>query len=746
MKDKILKLKSKFGSAIRKSYELPLWKWLIVCFVLSVIEVVLLEMLGRRSILTPFVFIFHNPLIFVYNILIIYFTLSISLMFKRRGFAMGLIMILWLAVGTINFVLLGYRITPFSAIDFLMFSDVLSMFNIYFNLFQRIAIVVSIIVFIIIIVLAFLKTPIIKGKVNYIQGSIVVLISFTIVYIMTFIALETSLISDKFTNLGTAYKSYGFVYCFANSVIDQGISKPDDYSYNIIHNMAESALATSDDVNKIKWRYKNNKKQYPDIIVIQLESFIDIGRVKGVHTSRESIPNFKKFEEEYPSGFLTVPAIGAGTANTEFEILTGMKSKIFGAGEYPYKTVLTHTPCESMAQILLRNGYGTHAIHNNKAKFYSRDQSYANLGFQTFTSLEYMKHFHRTLTGWAKDDCLPEEITNALDYDEESDFVFTISVQGHGRYPKSELKSIEHVKVTLDSEDPELTNQFGYFVNQCYEMDQMIGELKETLDNREKDYVLVLYGDHIPSLTFEDDQFQTGLQNQTEYVIISNFDTGLEDRDIYSYELSDYLLRALGFRPGIVQGVHKAYFDENLISYENLPGDKTDTSENVKDKDIDKDKASSDKDQNKGGNNADESVDNAEASDENPNIELTLFDKYIHELQYDMLYGDRYIYNYIEPYETVNMRLGLYDISIDQIDYNSSTGSIVVRGENFTEFSKVLINDERMPTTYIDENTIMIIPEEVSDPPQTGDIFVVAQVDKDKHELSRSTEKKYSGE
>ena len=71
---------------------------------------------------------------------------------------------------------------------------------------------------------------------------------------------------------------------------------------------------------------KVDKKKYPDIIVIQLESFIDIGRVDGVNTDIESIPNFKEYEEKYPSGFLTVPAIGAGTANTEFEIVTGMKS------------------------------------------------------------------------------------------------------------------------------------------------------------------------------------------------------------------------------------------------------------------------------------------------------------------------------------------------------------------------------------------------------------------------------------
>ena len=184
MKEKLLKIKAKTGKVIRASYELPLWKWIFVCLFISVFEVVLLEMLGRRSLLSPFVFIFHNPLVFLYNILIVYFTLSLALLFKRRGFAMGLIFLLWTAVGIINFVLLGYRITPFSAIDFIMFSDVLSMFNIYFNLVQRIAIVLGIILFIIIIVLAFLKIPKIKGKVNYVQGSIVVLVSFVFVYIM----------------------------------------------------------------------------------------------------------------------------------------------------------------------------------------------------------------------------------------------------------------------------------------------------------------------------------------------------------------------------------------------------------------------------------------------------------------------------------------------------------------------------------------------------------------------------------
>ena len=691
MKEKLLKIKAKTGKVIRKSYELSIWKWLLIILCVAIFEAVLLEMLGRRSLLSPFVFIFHNPIVFIYNVLILYFTLSFGLLFKRRGFAMGLVFLLWFAVGFINFVLLGYRITPFSAIDFIMFSDVISMFNIYFNLWQRIAIVLGVILFIVIIVLAFLKIPKLKGKVNYVQGSIVVLVSFVVVYIMTFLALETKIISDQFTNLGTAYKSYGFVYCFSNSVIDQGITKPDDYSQANVDALAKDI---EDVVTPHRtYKYKNNKAQHPNVIVLQLESFIDIGRVDGVHTDRESIPNFKKYEEEYPSGFLTVPAIGAGTANSEFEILTGMNSKVFGAGEYPYKTILTTTPCESMAQVFLRNGYGTHAIHNNKAKFYSRDESYASLGFQTFTSLEYMQHFERTQTGWAKDNCLPDEIIAALDYDEEPDFVLTISVQGHGRYPKTELKCDEHVHVTVDGEteeeSEELGYQFGYFVNQCYEMDEMIADLKAKLDARGEDYVLLMYGDHIPSLTFKEGQFNSGTESQTEYVIVSNFDLGLEDKDLYAYEVSDYMMKAIGIDSGVMQDIHTKYYNDDPQS----------------------------------------------DNEEYHNKSLLA--------QYDMLYGDNYLYKYVEPYKRTYMRLGLEDISIKSVNYNAYNNSITVKGENFTEFSTILINDERQNTLFVDNNTLMILPDDVKDPPQVDDKFCVAQIDKNKHELSRSIIKRY---
>ena len=105
--------------------------------------------------------------------------------------------------------------------------------------------------------------------------------------------------------------------------------------------------------------------------------------MQGVTYSEEPTPVYSSLRKTCPGGFLKVPSVGAGTANTEFEILTGMTLDYFGAGEYPYKTVLQDETCESMAYNLRELGYRTGVLHNNTGSFYSRNKVFANLGKPT---------------------------------------------------------------------------------------------------------------------------------------------------------------------------------------------------------------------------------------------------------------------------------------------------------------------------------------------------------------------------
>lgn len=123
-----------------------------------------------------------------------------------------------------------------------------------------------------------------------------------------------------------------------------------------------------------------------------------------------------------------------------------MSVKFFGPGEYPYKSILNEKTCESYAYDLKSIGYSAHAIHNHRGVFYNRNKVFANLGFDTFTSLEYMSNVIKTPKNWAKDNVLVGEILTALDLTENEDYIYTISVQGHGKYPTEQV-----------IEDPEIT-------------------------------------------------------------------------------------------------------------------------------------------------------------------------------------------------------------------------------------------------------------------------------------------------
>ena len=84
-------------------------------------------------------------------------------------------------------------------------------------------------------------------------------------------------------------------------------------------------------------------------------------------------------------------------------------------GEYPYKEILRTTTCESTPYDLKQLGYSSHAIHNHRGAFYGRNKVFSNMGFDTFTSLEYMNNVMKTPKNWAKDALLTEQIVDALD-------------------------------------------------------------------------------------------------------------------------------------------------------------------------------------------------------------------------------------------------------------------------------------------------------------------------------------------
>lgn len=652
-----------------KTFLQKIWSYdLVHTAVYSLILELVVECFNRRGIM-GLAFPFMHPVIFIYNTLIIMTTMAIALFFARRIFAYSVISVIWIGLALTNFIILSSRKTPFTAMDFYLIKDAIKVAGLYVSILQIILIALLVVAVIVGLVFLWKKAPKIEVTIKrtkfYAYAVVQLVLVFLAAYGMGMTLLFTGTVESHYGNLAQAYKKYGFSHCFVSSVLDRGIKKSGEYSEEYM----ESLKKDLDDVEP-----EANDKT-PNIIFVQLESFFDPTHVKGISLSENPLPNYQKLISEYSSGYLSVPCFGAGTCNTEFEVQTGINIDDFGPGEYPYRTIMKSKVCESMAYDLKKLGYSTHAIHNNDGTFYDRNLVFSHLGYDTFTSIEYMDGFEKTPMGWAKDYVLTDEIDKALNSTSGTDYVFTISVQGHGDYPLTPVEGYTPEINVTNFPVAEQQSAFEYYVNQIHEMDNFIGELIEKLSERDEETVLVLYGDHLPTFDFADDMLSNGDKFQTQYVIWSNFQMDKQDKDLQAYQLSAYVMDRLGISEGYIMKYHQ--------SKQDLPEDE--------------------------------------------------YLKNLKILEYDILYGKKEIYGGETQYEATDLKMGIDDIEItDVYNYNND---VFVEGNNFNDYSCVMINGKEYAAEKISDRLLRVKGTKV----KTDDVVVVAQKGDDKVELSRTT-------
>ncbi|MBS6800234.1 MAG: sulfatase-like hydrolase/transferase [Firmicutes bacterium] len=634
-----------------------------------------IETLGRMpttSVWGGFQFLIDEPIVFLYNTLIIFATLVIASVFKRRLFVFTIVSLFWLVIGIVNGVILTQRMTPFTVKDLSILDDGITIVSNYMSTFQIVMAAIGVAVAIGLLVLLFIKGPKKKERVKWKRNLIGVLLVLAVTFGTTSIMIKTGKIETFFGNLAYAYRDYGVVYCFTNTWLNTGISKPDNYSQErMLDIFSDEELG---DDNAMLLTQKDEDEEHPNIIFLQLESFIDPSNITSIETSKEACPNFRNLVNNYPSGQLTVPACGAGTANVEFEVMTGISAKFFGPGEYPYKSVLKEKTMETLGYDLKSLGYSTHAIHNHRAVFYNRNTVFANMGLDTFTSIEYMSDVEKTPKNWAKDNILTESMLDALNSTESRDMIYTISVQGHGKYPSEQV--IQNPEITVTSApSEELKWKFEYYVNQVHEMDNFIGQLTETLSNYDEPVVLVMYGDHIPAIDMTEDDLASRNFYGTEYVIWSNFGLDGDDEDMYSYQLAAHVTEMLDMQVGTV------------FTYQ----------QNHK------------------------------------NSETYLED--LKAIGYDILYGKYYLYGGKNPFEPTDMKMGVKDITIDEVVKIGD--KYYIKGKNFTEYSKVTLDGKTLKTIYLGSNILGLL-EDVD--PDDAANMKVSQIETKSNEILSTTE------
>lgn len=623
----------KAGKAVWNFGPFRLFLWCIVL-------VYIIEAFGRHSILGGLQFFLATPFRYIMNVFLVMTPFTVVYMIRKRSLGFVLISFIWIALGVTNGIVLHFRVTPFSTIDFRLVDAALGVMGNYLEIWQMILVGILAVAAVILVVFLIIKIKKYEGKMHYIRNAAVIILYWFAMYYGMKCLVHAGVFSTVLPNLAYAYKDYGVSYCFTVTGMRNGITKPIDYSEDKIDKIMTGVN------KKFKSEKKGTKVKTPNIIFLQLESFFDINHVKEYEFNDNPIPCFTSLKKNYSSGYLTVPAFGAGTANTEFEIMTGMNLGFFSPGEYPYKTILKKRTCESAAYDLKSMGYGTHAIHNNTATFYGRSKVFTNLGYDNFSTIETMDAKERTKTGWAKDSILTNEIMDALRSTEQPDYIYTISVQGHGDYYK-ESAQVEDPEITVSNvSEQEQADAVNYYVEQIREMDDFVEQLCKTLDEFEEDTVLVLYGDHLPGLGFTDEDLDNGDVYQTEYIIWSNFDMKKKDKDLNAYQLTAEVFNRLNIHTGTIMRYHQRYTGKKRYLSR------------------------------------------------------------LRDLQYDMLYGNQYVYDEQNPFLQTDMTFGVQDVEISSILASEETA--VLYGANYTQCSHVQVNGEEVEVEFISNSALRI--------------------------------------
>ena len=630
----------------------PVYKWmnrlsLPLHFLLACVINFLIELISRLSFFEAWNYMVGTPLVFLYNAFLIFATFSIIYLVRRRVFARILLSVFWLFLGTCNGYLLTKRVTPFNAQDLKVLSDALELTGNYFNTFELIMIIIGVVALVVWVVSMWRRGGQFTGKMHRIIALGGVVVSFGACALLTDAAIDKRVISNYFGNIAFAYEDYGFPYCFSASLFNTGINEPSGYSEATMAEISNNGGLTKSETGR-------SEDELPNIIFVQLESFFDPTEVEWLRFSEDPIPNLRKLFNEYSSGYFKVPSVGAGTANTEFEVLTGMSMRFFGPGEYPYKTYAKTKVLESAASALTSLGYGAEALHNNGGNFYSRAQVFNNMGFDHYTSKEFMNILQMTPKGWATDDILVPNIMESMDTTEGQDFVFTISVQGHGDYPTE--PTLENPEIIVSGvEDEGKRNAWEYYVNEVYEMDKFVGQLIDEVESRNEPSVIVFYGDHLPTMDLESSDLKSKYLYNTNYVIWDNIGLEKKDGNIAAYQIMAEVFDRLDIHSGTVFNYH-----QQRNATKNYLAD----------------------------------------------LEL---------LQYDIMYGEQYVYEKSgAPITEGHMVMGVKDAEIKEV-VSQLDGSYSIYGSNFTKQSKVYINGEKQETKFLNNTRLDLEESELNE-------------------------------
>ena len=308
----------------------------------------------------------------------------------------------------------------------------------------------------------------------------------------------------------------------------------------------------------------------PNVIVIMSEALWDVNNLSDQVTfSQDPMLEYNKLIERYGGGTIGVNIFGGGTANTEFEMLTGYNVKNLKGGVIAYKKYFDKKQ-PSLVSYFEELGYDTLAIHPYKKTFYKRHVAYENLGFDEFISRDEMEH-QELFDAYISDEALTNEIIDRYEKQSKDNkeplFLFSVSMANHGTnmLDDDEIKEIQsknHFEPMIDITYPDGEENFDMdrYVNGIYYSGKALKQLTDYFATVKEPTIIMMFGDHALASTKDFELPEVSLSgNEIDKTELSKYFTPVIMFNNYGLDKID------------IQGANANYLSTILLKYSNLP-------------------------------------------------------------------------------------------------------------------------------------------------------------------------------
>lgn len=296
------------------------------------------------------------------------------------------------------------------------------------------------------------------------------------------------------------YTELGFTYCFLYNLNTYPVEKPENFSKEEVESWIKEYAAASTDAKEPTTK--------PHVIMIMNEAFSDIAKDDSFAYTEENDPlkYFKEISasENSISGHITVPGFGGGTANTEFDVLTGMQTDLLNSVSTSAFRVVGKN-LRTVPRILTDNDYQTLFMHPGDSWFYNRSSVYKYFGIndQIFSEAFTKEDKKGNMVA---DSVLAQKLIEQFEErtgEEGSNplFSYVVTIQNHMAYTVNKYGDLPIEEVPVNKEISQEAKDFlSVYMEGVKDADQMLKDLTNYFEAQDEPVVLVFFGDHLPNL------------------------------------------------------------------------------------------------------------------------------------------------------------------------------------------------------------------------------------------------------